>query len=145
MNNNQDFFQKFTPRENFLMSLVNKLTNEYKKLLNHIHMKPYKIVDILSLSPIPGESKFTIQIAHKNCVLHLSAADILQKNYDLNDFSSFHAEMIRKGGEGKLIEFLKLSEIEPAYRIEGKRFDVALQQYLFTIESKEGIQFKKTA
>ncbi|WP_296619962.1 hypothetical protein [Marivirga sp.] len=145
MNNKQDLSNKVSPRENFLMSLINKLMNEYKALLCYFHMKPFKIVDILNLSPIPGETVFTIQISHKNIILQLSAAEILQKNYDLNEFSNFHAEMIRKAAEGKLLEFLKLSEIEPLYKIVGKRYDKELQQYLFTIEDKKGTQFKKTA
>lgn len=53
--------------------------------------------------------------------------------------------MICKAGEGRLFEFLKLSEMEPLYKIIGKRFDQGLQQYLFTIEDKQGTQFKKTA
>lgn len=145
MSNKQNFSNKFNPRENFLMSLINKLMNEYKALLNHFHMKPFKIVDILSLSPIPGETVFAIQISQKNVILKLSAAEILQKNYDLNHFNDFHAEMIRKAGEGKLFEFLKLSEIEPLYKIAGKRFDQGLQQYLFTIEDKKSTRFNKTA
>ncbi|MGQ3892022.1 hypothetical protein [Legionella sp. CNM-4043-24] len=146
MSNKPISSNKVNLRENFLMSIINKLMHEYKALLNHFHMKPFKIVDILTLSPIPGETVFNIQISHKNVLLQLSAADILQKNYDLNDFSKFHAEMIRRAGEGKLFEFLKLSEVEPLYKISGKRYDKKLQQYLFTIEDlKIGTQFMKTA
>ena len=145
MNIEQNLSNKFNPRENFLMAVINKLMGEYKALLNYFHMKTFKIVDILSLSSVPGETIFIIQIAHKNIILQLSAAEILHKNYDLNDFSAFHAEMIRKAGEGKLFEFLKLSETEARYKISGKRFDQELQQYLFTIESNDGTKFKKTA
>lgn len=145
MDNNQDYSHRLTPRENFLMSIINTLINEYKTLLSHIHMKTYTIVEILSLSPIPGETRFAIQITHKNCILPLSAAEILQKKYDLNDFSNFHAKMIRKAGQGKLIEFLKLTEIEPTYKIISKRFDTELQQYIFTVEDKKSISFKRTA
>lgn len=145
MNIEQNLSNKFNPRENFLMAVINKLMGEYKALLNYFQMKTFKIVDILSLSSVPGETIFIIQIAHKNIILQLSAAEILHKNYDLNDFSAFHAEMIRKAGEGKLFEFLKLSETEARYKISGKRFDQELQQYLFTIESNDGTKFKKTA
>jgi hypothetical protein len=144
MTNKENYSNRLN-RENFLMSLINKLINEYKALLKHFQMKPLKIVDILSLSSIPGETVFVIQITQKNIILQLSAAEILQKNYDLNDFNDFHAQMICKAGEGKLFEFLKLSEIEPLYKIVGKRFDHVLQQYLFTIEDKQGTHFKKTA
>lgn len=144
MTNKQDFSKGFTPRENFLIFLVNKLTNEYKRLLNHIQMKPYKIVEILTLSTIPGETRFAIQITHKNCILTLSAAEIFQ-NYDLNVFSNFHAEMISKAEEGKLVEFFKLTEIEPAYKIVSKRFDSEFQQYVFTVEDREAISFMRTA
>jgi len=146
MSNKQNSSNKVNLRENFLMSIINKLMHEYRALLNHYYMKPFKIVDILTLSSIPGETVFNIQISHKNVLLELSAAEILQKNYDLNDFSNFHAEMIRRAGEGKLIEFLKLSEIEPLYKIAGKRYDRKLQKYLFTIvDQKNGNQFMKTA
>jgi len=145
MDHKQKISTGFYLRENFLMSLINKLINEYKTLFNYVHLKPFKIVEILSLSTIPGETKFAIQITHKNCILFLTAAEILQKNYDLVNFSDFHAEMIRKAGEGKLGEFLKLSEINPAYKIVSKRFDSELQQYVFTIEDKEATLFKRTA
>lgn len=145
MNNKKNSSNKVSTRENFLMSIINKLTNEYKALINHFYMKPFKIVDILNLSPVPGETIFIIQLTNKNIILELSAAEILQKNYDLNDFSAFHAEMIRKAGTGKLFEFLKLSEMSSIYKITGKHFDRGLQQYLFTIEDQEGCQFKKTA
>lgn len=145
MDNNQDFSKKLNPRENFLMSLINKLISEYKTLINHFHMKPFKIVEILSLSTIPGETKFAIQISHKYSIFPLTAAEILQQDFDLNDFSNFHAEMIRKAGEGKLVDFLKLSDIEPTYKIASKRLDSGLKKYVFTIENKEGNSFTRTA
>ena len=144
--NNPSHSHGLTPRDNFLMSLLNKVIKEYKTLLNHARRsKPLKIVDIFSLSPIPGETQFIIQITHKNCVAHLSAAEIIKENYDLNDFSEFHAEMIRQAAQGKLIEFLKITEKEPRYKIISKRFDVKLQQYIFTIEANDNIFFDSTA
>ena len=53
--------------------------------------------------------------------------------------------MIRQAAQGKLIEFLKLSEKEPTYKIVSKRFDTKMQQYIFTVESKENIRFASTA
>lgn len=145
MNDKQDY-PSLTPRENFLMSLLNKVTKEYKKLLEHTRRsKPLKIVEILNLSAIPGETRFTIQVTHKNSIVRLSAAEIISSNYDLNDFSDFHAEMIRQAAQGKLIDFLKLSEKEPTYKIVSKRFDAKMQQYIFTIETKEHIRFTSTA
>ena len=135
-----------TPRENFLMSILSKVIKEYKALLEHTRRnKPFKIVEILNLSKIPGETKFTIQVTYKNSLVHLSAAEIINANYNLNDFSDFHAEMIRQAAQGKLIEFLKLSEEEPEYKIVSKRMDTKLQQYIFTIENKNGIRFDNTA
>lgn len=146
MNDKQDYSNPLTPRENFLMSLLSRVTKEYKKLLEHSRRSnPLKIVEILNLSTIPGETQFTIQVTHKNCIVRLSAAEIINSNYNLNDFSDFHAEMIRQAAQGKLIEFLKLSEKEPAYKIVSKRFDAKMQQYIFTIESKENIRFTSTA
>ena len=57
-------------------------------------------------------SSFSYAHCKKDTIhLELSAAEILQKNYDLNDFNAFHAEMIRKAGTGKLFDFLKLSDL----------------------------------
>ena len=146
MNHKQDYPSNLTPREGFLMSLLSKIVNEYKTLLEHTRRnKPLKIVEILHLSPIPGETKFIIQITHKNCVAHLTAAEIINENYDLTDFSDFHAEMIRQAAQGKLLEFLKLSEKKPAYRITSKRFNAKMQQFIFTIETKDNIRFNTTA
>src|SRR5438477_3792354 len=109
MNNKQEYFNEPSFRENFLISLLNKIVREYKALLEHVHRnKPLKIVEILYLSSIPGETKFTVQITHKNCIVRLSAAEIIKTNYDLNDFSDFHAQMICQAAQGKLIEFLRL-------------------------------------
>lgn len=146
MNRNQNYSNNATPRENFLMSLLNKVIKEYKSLLEHTRRdKPLKIVEILNLSSIPGETQFTIQVTHKNCIVRLSAAEIISSNYNLNDFSDFHVEMIYHAAQGKLIEFLKLSEKEPEYKIVSKRFVAKIQQYIFTIESKENIRFASTA
>ncbi len=145
MNRNQNSSQ-LTPRENFLMSLLNKIVKEYKTLLEHTRRdKKFKIVEILNLSTIPGETQFTIQISNKNCILHLTAAEIINSNYNLNDFSDFHANMIQQAAQGKLIEFLKLSEKPALYKITSKRFDSKTQQYIFTIEDQEQTCFHSTA
>ena len=139
-------YSNLTPRENFLISLLNKVIKEYKTLLEHTRRsKPLKIVEILNLSTIPGETQFTIQITHKNSIVRLSAAEIINSNYNLKYFSNFHAEMIRQAAQGKIIEFLKLSEKEPLYKIISKRLDSEIQQYIFTIETKENIFFTRTA
>ena len=146
MNDKQNYSDHFTSRENFLISLLNKAIKEYKTLLESTRRtKPLKIVEILNLSKVPGETRFIIQVAHKNCILRLSAAEIIGSNYNINDFSNFHAEIIRQAAQGKLIEFLKLSKNEPLYQIVSKRFDTKLQEYIFTIETKENIRFDNTA
>lgn len=61
--------EKYTIRENFLMSLLIKFTREYKKLLDFIHsnnIKPFKIIEIINPSNIPGETQFVIQVTNKN-------------------------------------------------------------------------------
>lgn len=137
---------KLTPRENFLMSLLNKVVREYKALLEHTrYSKPLKIVEILYLSTIPGETKFAIQVKNKNCVIHLAAAEIISNGYNLNDFNNYHAEMIRQAALGKLIEFLNLSEKQFTNKIISKKFDRDTQQFIFTIQSNENNQFTRTA
>ena len=70
MNNKQDYANGLTPRENFLMSLLNRAIKEYKALLEYTRRsKPLKIVEILNLSTIPGETRFIIQVTHKNCIV----------------------------------------------------------------------------
>lgn len=146
MNDNQSNTDKHILRENFLLSLLNKVVKEYKTLLDFTRRnKPLKIIEISHLSPIPGETKFIIQLTNKNCVLHLTAAELIGNEYSLNDFNDFHAEMIRQAAKGKMIEFLKLIEKEPIYKIVSKRFDSKIEQYLFTLETKENIRFNCTA
>ena len=146
MNHKQDYPSQLFSREGFLMTLFNKVINEYKTLFEQTrHNKPLKIIEILHLSSIPGETKFIIQITYKNCVAHLTAAEIINENYELSDFSSFHAEMIRQAAQGKLVEFLKLTEKNPVYRIVSKRFNAKIQQFIFTIETKDNIRFATTA
>ena len=146
MDKKQIYANKLTPRENFLISFLNKIIKEYKKLLEHAYSnKPFRIIEILHLSAIPGDTRFIIQITHKNSIAHLSAAELINSNYDLNKFSDFHAEMIRQAAQGKLLQFLKLPAKEPTYKIVSKRFDAKKQQYFFTIESEENIRFTTTA
>ncbi|MDP1604291.1 MAG: hypothetical protein Q8M03_13610 [Legionella sp.] len=137
---------KPTPRENFLISLLNKIMKEYKALLEHTRrIKPFKIIEIINLSNIPGESKFAIQLTNKDCYLHITAAEIITANYDLNDFTPFHAEIIRQAAYGKLIEFLKSQGQEkPTYKIISKKINRDTQQFIFTIE-KNNEQFIQTA
>lgn len=135
-----------TPRENFLMGLLHKVVKEYKTLLEQTRRaKPFKIIDIAQLSAIPGETEFVIQIANKNCVLHLTAAEIISASYNLDDFNDFHADMIRQAAQGKLVQFLKLAENDPIYKISSKKFDRETQQHIFTIETKEHVLFTRTA
>lgn len=146
MNNKNDYFHNLTPRENFLLSLLNKMIKQYKILIEYSRRcKPLKIVEILSISSVPGESRFTVQVTHKNCIARLSAAEIINTNYKLEDFSDFHAEMICQAAQGRLAEFLKLSEFESIYRITAKKFDSKIKQNMFTIETKENIRFIRTA
>jgi hypothetical protein len=113
MSNNRE---NYTARENFLMSLLNKIMTEYKTLLEHLkRKKPFKIIEIIQFSPIPGESEFLIQVANKNCAIKLSAAEIINNGYNLDDFSDFHAEMIRQAAQGKLVAFLKMTDQEPNF------------------------------
>lgn len=133
-------------RENFLMSLLNKVASEYKALLNLTRRtKPLKIVKIVHLSKIPGESVFAIQITNKNCFLTLSAAQIINDGYQLSDFNEYHADIIRQAALGKLIEFLKLSDCEPRYKIVAKKFDKAEQQHFFTLQGADQQQFVRSA
>lgn len=145
MRDHQECSGNLTPRENFLMSLLNKLVREYKDLLASTRQKKaFKIVDVLVWSSIPGETIFNIQVTNKHCVIQLSAGELI-KDYQLNDFSDFHAEMIRKASQGKLIEFLKLRDAKPKYKIASKRFDAKSQEYIFTIQGEDNSCFNSTA
>lgn len=136
---------QFTPRENFLMALLDKVTKQYKALLETIrHEKPFKILKIMDLSSIPGDTKFNIQITNKACVLQLSAAYIIN-NYNLNDFSEYHATIILKAAQGTLMDFLKNPEKEPKYKIISKQYDRNNQQYLLTIQAEGELPFIRTA
>lgn len=144
MDEQNDF--RFTKRENFLMGLLDRITKEYKILLDITRRrKLFKIVDILELSKVPGETKFAIQVANKVTILELSAAEIINNKYNLNDFNSFHAEMIRQAALGKLTDFLNLSDSEPLYQITSKKYDREKKQYIFTIISKDQDEFVRTA
>src|SRR5262245_21756715 len=93
-------------RENFLLSINDKLVHEYKALLAYTkRVKPYKIVEVHNISNVPGETLLTLQVTNKNCILTMTAAEIML-NYSLNDFCDFHAEMIRRAAQGKLQDFL---------------------------------------
>ena len=133
-------------RQNFLLSLLKKITQEYKALLDFTkNTKPLKIVEIIELSNIPGETSFAIQLSNKNCIVPLKASAIIQNGYNLNDFNTFHADLIREAGKGRLIEFLKFSETKPLYKITAKKHDKSLQQYIYTIKTKDEIMFARTA
>lgn len=140
---------KLTSRENFLITLLNKVTKEYKALIEYTRqVKPLKIVDIVELSNVPGETKFAIQIANKNAVLEIKAKDIILGGYDLNQFNDFHSEMIRKAASGKLFEFLQLpSPNASAYKIISKKWERQSGETIFTVrETKnDGVQFALTA
>lgn len=133
-------------RENFLLSLLDKITKEYKTLRDYLNqVRPYKIIEISRLSRIPGESEFVIQITNKNQTFTLSAADILERKYPLDHFSDYHSEMIKKAAQGKLLDFLKLNDNKPVLKIVSKRFDRERQQYIFTLETSEKNYFPRTA
>jgi hypothetical protein len=129
-------------QKNILKVLLDKLSKEYKALLEHLRQaKPFKIIEISNISSVPGETKFVIQILNKNSIVNLSAAEIIGDGYNLNNFNNFHAEMIRQALLGKILEFLKLSETEPKYKIISKKYDRESQQYFFTIASKDKATF----
>lgn len=137
----------FSPRENFLISLLNRIITEYKNILAFTRRtKALKIVEISKLSSIPGETEFKIQIAHTNSILKLSAAKIINDGYDLEDFSDFHAQIIHHAGQGKLIEFLKLTNTyQPAYHIISKKLDTITGEYFFVFETQEQHRFVRSA
>lgn len=140
------FAKGSTPRENFLLALLNKVIQEYKKLQEEFRgIKPFKIVGINYLSRVPGETQFLVQPAYKNCAIKLTAAEIIGEGYDLKSFSDFHAELIRQAAKGKIIEFLGIREEEPEYRIASKMYSEEHNCYLFKICDRENIQFIRTA
>jgi hypothetical protein len=135
-----------TPRENFLQALLAKAIKEYKNLLSQVRqVKPLKIIEITHLSAIPGETTFAVQVVNKNSVTTLTAAKIISSDYDLRDFSDFHAEMIRQAAGGTLIQFLKLTnKTPPVYQIVSKKLDRDSQQFVFTIQTGDK-KFIRTA
>lgn len=142
-NNDQSYY---TPRESFLVQLLRNVVKEYKLLLEKTQqIKPFRIIEIGHLSKAPGETEFVIQVSNKQLVMKITAAKIISERYDLNKFSMFHAEMIRQAAQGKLIEFLQVSNKAPAYKIVSKKFDKTIQQYIFNIETAEQQRFLRTA
>lgn len=138
----QNYYTHLTTRESFLISLLNKMMKEYKTLLDQVRRdKPFKIIEISNLSSVPGETQFTIQVSHKNCFIRLSAAEIINSDYDLNEFNEFNAKIITLAAQGRLVEFLKFTEYETTYHIISKRFDKHSQQHIFTLESKNKVRF----
>ena len=87
----------YTPRENYFISLLNKMIKEYKTLLESTRRsKLFKIIEIVHISNVPGESIFKVQISYKNCIVTLSCAEIINAEYNLNDFSEYHANILKK-------------------------------------------------
>lgn len=146
MTNKYNDKNQLTPRENFLVNLLQWVTKEYRALIEKTHpSKTLKIVEISKLSSIPGESEFVVQLAAKNFTLNLTAAKIISDGYNLKDFPDYHAEIIRQAAQGKLIPFLKLSDKFSKYKILSKHFDNELQQYIFTIGTQGQLRFMRTA
>jgi hypothetical protein len=143
----QNFISQVSDRESFLLNLLNKVVKEYKSLLEITRgKKPLKIVEIVNISATPGETEFIIQITNKNCILKISAAQIMHDGYKLTDFSEYHAELIRQAAQGKLTDFLKFDEKHvPLYKVMSKVLDRDSKQYVFTLETKEGSRFTRTA
>jgi hypothetical protein len=105
---------QLTPRESYLMVLLKKVLTEYKALVQATRrVKPLKIVDIIELSAIPGETKFAVQITNKNAIVKLKAEEIILSDFELDQFNDFHAEMIRQALCGKLAEYLKMPVQDP--------------------------------
>lgn len=113
---------QLTPRESFLMALLKKVAAEYRALVEYTrHVKPLKIIDIVELSNVPGETKFAIQVTNKNAVIKLRADEIVLSVFNLDQFSDFHAEIIRQSLIGKLDNFFQMPiQNSPAYKIMSK-------------------------
>lgn len=130
---------------NILIPLFRKFQENCKAFSELLrHQKPLKIVEIISMSDIPGETKFVIQIANKNSIISLSAGDLILGGYDLNHFSDFHAEMIRQAVTGNLMQYLAQSEKKQSHRIISKKYIRELQEYIFTIENKKNETIART-
>lgn len=134
-----------TARENILLTMLHRVVNEYKSLLNSTRKKPLKIVEILQLSSVPGETLFAIQVSNKNCIARIKAAEIIKRCHDLQDFNDFHAEMIRQAAQGKLAEFLHLTHNAPTFKIVSKKYQASRKQHVFIIEDQAHIRFARTA
>lgn len=134
---------KLNPRESVLVGLLNKIIKEYKALLSYTRQsKPFKIVEIYQLSNTPGETAFLIQVTNKNYAFRATAAQIIQRNYNLSNFNDFHAEMIKRAAQGTLVEFLHQKS---SYKIVSKRLDREIKQYVFTLETSENQYLTCTA
>lgn len=122
------------------------VVNQYQSLRNITReAKAFRIIEITKLSALPGKSKFKIQVTNKSSILNLNARSIVN-SYDLDFFSNFHAQLIKKANDGKLIEFLDaLVTNEPLFKIASKKFDRASNQFIFTVTTKEKIMFDCTA
>lgn len=132
--------------ETFIKLLFQKIANEYKALLEYTRgIKPFKIIEIEQLSSIPGETKFIIQVVNKNSVIALTAAEIIITYSDLNEFSKFHATLVRQAAHGNLVNFFNLSDKEHSYKIISKKIDHISKQFIFTIETREKVKFTRTA
>ena len=125
-----------------LISIINK----YKKMIYFTKKNtPLKIIEIISLSEIPGESTFIIQVSNKNSIFKMRAATIISEGFDLNLFNKFHAEIIKHAAKGTLIHFLHQEKTnQPKYRIISKKFEHGNDDYLFTIATKNNYQFTCT-
>lgn len=103
MDNNQNYSNSSTPRENFLMALLTKVINEYKALLEFTRRsKPLKIVEITHLSIVPGETKFAVQVANKHCVLSLTAAEIILNGHESACMHNHQAQITLGHGYDKI-------------------------------------------
>jgi hypothetical protein len=139
-------FKDFLLRENFLLALLHKVFQEYKTLKDSIHrVKPFRIVEILKISKEPGNTLFLIKLSHKNCTVKLTAAQIIEQGYSLNDFNDFHADLIRQAALGRLLDFLNLDENKPINRIVSKRLNHEQNEFLYKISNATGIQFVRSA
>lgn len=135
----------FNHRENFLMNLLQKIIHEYKSLLEYTRkINPFKILKILYLSPVPGETRFLIQVSNKDVILKLTAAEIIHDNYDLDGFPGFHADMIRHAAKGSLMEFLKIDHNSYNYKIISKKYDRDHKNHIFTLETTDQLLFNAT-
>lgn len=129
---NKNQKKKFNLFNNVFKLFIQRIIKEYKSLAEYNRAaKPLKIIEINHLSSIPGETKLIIQITNKNVTMSLTAAEVISNDFDLNDFTPFHANIIRQAAIGKLVNFLSLSNKEPAYKIISKKADPIKKQFIF--------------